>query len=101
MTTDNKLLATYVVYKDLYKDRDIDVYDIISEFVKNVIIQERKLYYTQTEIARLVNNNFGFQIPSLVLKPAIGRVSGLRLTDGKYYVDYSIVKSNIGLSTVI
>lgn len=38
MAKDNKILATYVTYKTLYKDKRTDVYDIVSEFVKYVIL---------------------------------------------------------------
>lgn len=93
MVKDNKILATYVTYNMLYKDKNTDVYDIISEFAKYVIVKEHKTSYTQTEIAELVEEYFDFQIPSLVLKPSMGRISGVTLQNKQYLIDYGKIGS--------
>ena len=94
MAKDNKILATYVTYKTLYKDKRTDVYDIVSEFVKYAILKEHNPSYSQLEIAELLNQNFGFQIPSLVLKPATLRIDGIQQKNGKYIVQYSKIQEN-------
>ena len=94
MAKDNKILATYVTYKTLYKDKRTDVYDIVSEFVKYVILKEHNTSYSQLEISELLNQNFGFQIPALVLKPATQRIDGIQQKNGKYIVQYSKIQEN-------
>lgn len=94
MNNDNRILATYVTYKKLYVNKDTDVYDIISEFVKYVILKERKTSYSQLELLNLIIENFDFRIPSLVLKPAASRIKGVTFSDKKYCVDYSLVKAS-------
>ena len=94
MAKDNKILATYVIYNSLYKDKRTDVYDIVSEFVKYVILKEHNTSYSQLEISELLNQNFGFQIPALVLKPATQRIDGIQQKNGKYIVQYSKIQEN-------
>lgn len=95
MNSDNRILATYVTYKKLYVNRETDVYDIISEFVKYVVLKEHKTSYSQVELLNLVKDNFDFKIPSLVLKPAATRIKGITFNnEKKYCVDYSRVKTS-------
>lgn len=96
MTKDNNILATFVTYKKLYNDKHVDVYDIISEFVRYIIVKEHKKTYSQLTFPRLISEYFDFQIPSLVLKPAILRIKGVTLSNQQYNVDYSVVSNNSG-----
>ena len=41
-----------------------------------------------------MNQNFGFQIPALVLKPATQRIDGIQQKNGKYIVQYSKIQEN-------
>ena len=91
---DNRILSTYVTYKQLYKNKNTDVYDVISEFARYVIIEEQQTSYSQLVFSSLLKKYFGFDIPTLVLKPAIKRIKGVILENREYKIDYSIIKSN-------
>lgn len=91
---DNQILSTYVTYKQLYKNKETDVYDIISEFARHVIIEEQQTSYSQLVFPSLLKKYFDFDIPTLVLKPAIKRIKGVSLENKEYKIDYSVIESN-------
>lgn len=94
MTKDNRVLATYVTYNALYQSRDTDVYDILSEFIKYIIIKEHKVSYSQIEIETLLERYFEFNVPSLVVKPAFKRIKGVTIDNKKYIVNYAQIAPN-------
>lgn len=90
----NRILATFVTYKNLYRDKTTDVYDIISEFARYVIIKEHKTSFSQILFPSLIEKYFDFQIPTLVLKPAVKRIEGVSLENKEYKVNYNLVETH-------
>ena len=90
----SNLLATYITYKELYESGKKDVYDVISEFIKYTVIEEKKNHYTRAELADCIETKFGIRVPNLVLHPATRRLSGISRKDKKYYIDYSKFKKD-------
>ena len=86
----NKLIASIVVFKELH-DNNKDIYDIISEFLKATIIQNKKWSFNSTEITKSVENEFDFKIPEAVIKTTLKnrltKVGFLRMERGEYYVN--------------
>ena len=78
---DSRILSTYVTYKQLYSNKGTDVYDIISEFARYVILEEQQTSYSQLTFSSLIKKYFDFEIPTLVLKPAIKRIKGITLAN--------------------
>jgi predicted nucleic acid-binding Zn ribbon protein len=86
----SKLIASIVVFKELH-DNDKDIYDIISEFVKSAVIQNKKWSFSSTEITKLVETDFDFKIPEAVIKTALknrlAKTGFLRLEKGEYFIN--------------
>lgn len=91
---DTRILSTYVTYKQLYSNKRTDVYDIISEFARYVIIEEQQTSYSQLTFSSLIEKYFDFEIPTLVLKPAIKRIKGVTLENKEYKINYSIIETH-------
>lgn len=86
----NKLIASIVVFKELH-DSNKDIYDIISEFLKATIIQNRKWSFSSTEITKLLETEFDFKIPEAVIKTTLKnrliKVGFLKMDMAVYYVN--------------
>lgn len=91
---DSRILSTYVTYKQLYSNKGTDVYDIISEFARYVILEEQQTSYSQLTFSSLIKKYFDFEIPTLVLKPAIKRIKGITLANKEYRINYSIIETH-------
>ncbi len=96
---EGKLLSAYIIYRELYGEAKRDVYDVVSEFVKYVILKNGKNHYNQMELSKLLKDEFGFSIPDLVLKPSAKRLDGVEFKD-KIYVDYSKLGENTEFSFI-
>lgn len=90
----NNILATFVTYKKLYNDKNTDVYDIISEFARYIILKEHKPTYQQALFPTLLVKYFDFKIPILVLKPAIKRIEGVTLENKEYKINYDLLNNH-------
>ena len=90
----NNILATFVTYKKLYNDKNTDVYDIISEFARYIILKEHKPTYQQALFPMLLEKYFDFKIPILVLKPAIKRIEGVTLENKEYKINYDLLNNH-------
>lgn len=90
----NNILATFVTYKKLYNDKNTDVYDIISEFARYIILKEHKPTYQQVLFPMLLEKYFDFKIPILVLKPAIKRIEGVTLENKEYKINYDLLNNH-------
>lgn len=96
----NNILATFVTYKNLYNDKNTDVYDIIGEFARYVILAEHKPSYQQALFPTLIEKYFDFNIPTLVLKPAIKRLDGVTLENREYKIDYNLLQNHTDFQTL-
>ncbi|HOV36422.1 MAG TPA: hypothetical protein PLJ19_07655 [Dysgonamonadaceae bacterium] len=79
------LLASLAVFRELY-DSEKDIYDIISEFLKEVIVSKAKYQFTVTEITQLLNDEFDFSIPEAVIKTSLKRLPFLSKSYGEYTI---------------
>jgi len=86
----SKLIASIVVFKELH-DNDKDIYDIIGEFVKYTVIQNKKWSFSSTEITKLIETDFDFTIPEAVvkttLKNRLTKSGFIKLENGEYLVN--------------
>lgn len=81
---ESKLLASLAVFRDIY-DRHKDLYEVIAEFVKEIISTTGKHSFTATEMTCSVNNSFDFSLPEAVVNTAIKRLN-LEKKSGYYIV---------------
>ena len=84
---ESKLLASLVVFRELY-DKQKDVYGVIAEFLKEIILINGKHQFNLTEITNLLNNTYDFSIPEAVVNTALRRLD-LRKEEGIYFVQNS------------
>jgi hypothetical protein len=63
---DIKLLSSLSLFRELY-NKDTDIYDVISEFIKAAIQIESKWSFNSQEIVILLRKNFGFDLPEAVI----------------------------------
>jgi len=92
---DSKCLASYVVFRELYDGNKSDVYHIVSEFAKDIIISRNLFHFGSSEITSMINSEFGFKLPENVVKTSLGRLSCL-VNNGKgvFTVDKKLLKVN-------
>ena len=67
---ENKLIASVVVFKELL-DNNKDIYDIIGEFLKASILEEKKWNFTSTELKNILEKVFDFKLPEAVIKSTL------------------------------
>lgn len=82
----SKCLASLAVFRELY-DNQKDVYGVISEFLKEIISSENRYQFGLTEITRLLNDNYDFNIPEAVVKTSLSRLHFLSRANGIYSVN--------------
>lgn len=83
---ESKCLASLAVFRELY-DSQKDIYGIISEFLKEIIVSKAKHQFTLTGITQLLNDEFDFSIPEAVVKTSLKRLLFLSKYKGVYIVN--------------
>lgn len=90
---ENKLLASLAVFRELY-DSKKDVYVVISEFIKDVVITNGKHQFNITEITQLLNSSFDFNLPEAVVQASINKTEAFKKTNGLYIADIHDLKKS-------
>lgn len=80
---ESKCLASLAVFRELYNSQK-DVYGIISEFLKELIINNALHQFNLTEITNLLNETYDFKIPDAVVKTSINRLNFIEKNQGIY-----------------
>ena len=69
------ILASYVTYKELSSHGNYkSSYQILAEFVKYVIYEEKLYAFSISEIKNRVENEFEFHLPDAVLRSALRKI---------------------------
>lgn len=70
-TDETRLLASYSTYKALYDDHK-NVYQIVAAFINDAVVHDTYTsIYTQSDISKLLNKRFGFNVPNVVIGTAV------------------------------
>ncbi len=88
------ILASYTLFRELYNNNCKDIYDIVVEFIRDVIVTNNRYSFTLKEITYLVNNTFGFMIPDYVIAPSIMKIDGAEKREGTYFINVPINNRN-------
>lgn len=81
-----KCLASLALFRELY-DQKKDMYSIIEEFIKEVIISNSKYVFTVTEITNLLNDTYEFEIPEAIINTCLNRFKkAVKKEHGQYKV---------------
>ena len=67
-------LAAVAVFRELY-DNNKDIYDVLSLYLKEVILNEHLVTFTCPDITEKINRNNSFKISESVVKTALKRLS--------------------------
>ena len=67
---ETKLLASAAVFRAL-SDEKKDLYDVLSEFIKEVINKQKLSSFNSVECGHFLQDEFGFRIPEAVLKSCL------------------------------
>lgn len=80
---ESKCLASLAVFRGLYNKKN-DVYGVISEFLKDVIVTNSKHQFGLSEITELLNATFDFNIPKAIVQTSLKRLDFVEKTEGQY-----------------
>lgn len=83
------ILASYVTYKELSSHGNYkSPYQILAEFIKHIIYEEKLYAFSIGEIKSRVENEFEFHLPDAVLKSALKKIDFVTCdTTGNYCVN--------------
>ncbi len=83
---ESKCLASLAVFRELH-DSKKDVYEIISEFLREIIFSNSKYQFNITEISQLLNETYDFKIPEAVIRSSLKKIDFLKKEQGFYIVE--------------
>lgn len=91
---DQRLLASVALFRKLY-DNQKDSYDVLAEFIRAAINIKSLWSFTVDDCSKALKNNFGFKIPTAVLKSCLKRrlKDELELSHGIYGITAKFEKS--------
>lgn len=89
--SESKLLASLAVFRELY-DSKKDVYVVISEFIREIVVANGKHQFNITEITQLLNSTFDFNLPDAVVQFALNKIDSIEKTNGLYNVNIADFK---------
>ena len=79
------IMASYATFKELYKSQKYkSPYQILSEFIKYIIISKSLYSFTLTDIQLYLNNEFAFNPPIAVIRTAMKSIPGVELANHTY-----------------
>lgn len=82
----SKCLASLALFRELYNSKK-DIYGVISEFLREIILSEAKHQFSLTEITQFLNTSFDFQLPEAIVKTALKRLRFVTKKGGTYIAD--------------
>lgn len=92
---ENNLIASVALFSELYNnEKYTNVTDILAEFIKGVVVQEKKWTINSTELTILLEKIYDFKIPESVVRSTVrNRLKDIVISkDGHYVFDISIKK---------
>jgi hypothetical protein len=69
-----RALASLAVARQLY-DKEKSIYDVLKEYIKAIIIEEKKYVFSSDEITSLLNLRFGFNVKEPVVKTCLRQMN--------------------------
>ena len=92
----SQCLASLAVFREIY-DSEKDTYGIIASFLNETIISHGKHQFSLSEIHKLINTSYDFNLPEAIIKTSLKRLRYLNKASGIYTVDnfQDLKKTNI------
>ncbi|WP_249683041.1 hypothetical protein [Pseudomonas syringae] len=91
---DQRLLASVALFRSLY-DNQKDSYDVLADFIRAAINIKSLWTFTVDDCSKVLKDNFGFKIPTAVLKSCLKRrlKDEVELSHGRYGITSKFEKS--------
>ena len=81
------VLASYATLRSISESKKYqNIYQLLSEFIKYVIISEKKHVFTSSDMKNMLKKSFGFDLPDAVVRTAIKGASFTRSEPGQFVV---------------
>lgn len=88
-SNDVKCASSLAVLREMYNNNR-SIYDVISEFAKQIIINQNLKSFNITQISALLENEFAFSVPIAVIKTALKKLSFLTKSNLNYTLNDKI-----------
>lgn len=89
-------LAAYTVFKDLYDEGKKNIFNILIEFVKEIIIEDTLIVISPNEMTELLTEKYSIKVPVSVINTTLKKIEGLKSENKKFIVENgNKIKSDI------
>jgi hypothetical protein len=92
------LISSLAVFRGLY-DKKKDIYDVLNEFIKVIIVDDALVSFSGIEITKKLKSTFDFIIPEAVVKTALKRLP-IKRAVGKYNIDLTALVQNKDIAKI-
>lgn len=81
------VLASYATLRSVFESKQYkNIYQLLSEFIKYVIISEKKHVFTSSDMKNMLKKSFGFDLPEAVVRTALKGAPFTRSEPGQFVV---------------
>ena len=81
------LMASYATFKELYDSKKYrSPYQILAEFIRYVIVSRSLRFFTSTDMQNSLKEEFGFELPIVVIRTAVKSIDGVTLQKQTYQI---------------
>ncbi len=81
------VLASYATLRSVFESKQYqNIYQLLAEFVKYVVISEKKRAFTASEMKNMLKDAFGFDLPEAVVRSTLKGASFTRSESGQFVV---------------
>lgn len=85
-----KCMASLAVFRDLYNQKK-DIYSVIAEFEKLAIAEKALSSFNLQWMVNTIKHDYGLDLPSAVVKRALGRLKFLDKSNDNYTINKDLV----------
>ena len=91
-----KCVSSLAVFRKMYDNRQ-NVYDIISEFVKTIIISHSLVEFELYDMCTLLKEEYGVWIVPAVVKTALKKIEILKRKKNEYIVEEKMAQGEFSV----
>lgn len=79
-----RAFASLALFRQLYEEKKNDVYGIVAEFLKSLILNKGLREFSLSQITMDLNKEFDFKLPEIIIKPALKRLEFISISNHIY-----------------
>lgn len=81
------VLASYATLRSVFDSKQYqNIYQLLLEFIKYVVISEKKHVFTSADMKKMLKESFGFDLPEAVVRTAIKGATFIQSKHGQFVV---------------